>query len=115
MFDVGFTELIVILAIAFLVFGPEKLPEIARTLGQAVAALRRNTDTLRREFHSAVFSEDLKNAVDKPRELVGSFQSSLRKEWGAFEQALHSKPEQSTAPTAAPTIDQKVKDEPEKH
>ncbi len=33
MFDIGFQELVIIFVIALLVFGPEKLPEIGRTLG----------------------------------------------------------------------------------
>ncbi|MDA8169481.1 MAG: Sec-independent protein translocase protein TatB [Nitrospiraceae bacterium] len=41
MFDIGFQELIVIFVIALLVFGPKKLPELARTLGKGMAELKR--------------------------------------------------------------------------
>jgi len=40
MFGIGFSELLVILTVALLVIGPSRLPELARTLGQALAALR---------------------------------------------------------------------------
>lgn len=50
MFGIGIGELIVILIIAFVVVGPEKLPQIARTLGKGFHELRRATDGLREEI-----------------------------------------------------------------
>ena len=41
MFDIGFQELVVIFVIALLVFGPERLPEISKTLGKWVIEIRR--------------------------------------------------------------------------
>lgn len=40
MFDIGFQELIIIFLVALFVFGPERLPEVARTLGKWVMAIR---------------------------------------------------------------------------
>ena len=41
MFDIGFQELIIIFVVALLVFGPKKLPELAKTLGKWVAEIKR--------------------------------------------------------------------------
>jgi len=53
MFGIGMTELIVILAIALIVLGPKRLPEIARSLGRGIAEFRRASMDLRREFMDA--------------------------------------------------------------
>lgn len=54
MFDVGLSELIVILIVALLLFGPSKLPEIAKSLGRAFNEFRRMAedvkDTMREEM-----------------------------------------------------------------
>lgn len=41
MFDIGFQELVIIFVVALLVFGPERLPEVGKTLARWVVELRR--------------------------------------------------------------------------
>jgi len=52
MLDIGFSELLIILAVALIVLGPQKLPELARSLGRGMAELRRASDDLRRSVLS---------------------------------------------------------------
>ena len=50
MFGLGFSEVLIIMLVALIVFGPKKLPEVARTLGRTVGNLRRAMDDLREEI-----------------------------------------------------------------
>jgi TatA/E family protein of Tat protein translocase len=50
MFGIGMPELLLILALALIVLGPKKLPELARALGKGMAEFRKATDELKNEF-----------------------------------------------------------------
>jgi Tat protein translocase TatB subunit len=49
-FNIGMTELLVILVVGLLVLGPKRLPELARSLGRGLAEFRRASTDMRREF-----------------------------------------------------------------
>ncbi|ODA41999.1 twin-arginine translocase TatA/TatE family subunit [Desulfosporosinus sp. BG] len=68
----GLTEIILILVIALILFGPEDLPDIARTLGKVVFEIRKATNELTKEFQSS---------LDTPANVLNK----------AFEQTISSK------------------------
>ena len=51
-------EILMVAAIALIVFGPERLPDIARSAGRGLAQLRRVATEVRSEFESEVLVED---------------------------------------------------------
>lgn len=53
MFGIGTGELLVLLVLALLVLGPERMPRLARDIGKTVGDLRRTSDDLRQEFLNA--------------------------------------------------------------
>ena len=50
----GFTEIILIMAIALILFGPEDLPDIARTIGKIIFEVRKATQDLSKEFKNSM-------------------------------------------------------------
>lgn len=58
MFSGGFVEIGFILFIAFLLFGPQKLPEIARTLGKGLGELRRASNELKSSLEQEIANLD---------------------------------------------------------
>lgn len=71
-FNVGLPEMLVILVIALIVFGPRKLPEIGGAVGKAMREFRRAsselTDELAREVEVEKAQERTKSAESRPRE-----------------------------------------------
>ena len=53
MFGIGTGELLLLLVIALIVLGPERMPKLARDLGRALAEFRKTSDELRTEFLNA--------------------------------------------------------------
>ena len=74
MFGLGFTEIIVVLVVCLLVFGPERLPELSRTLGRAMGQLRRASDEFRREVVFPSLHEEARSL----RADFGELQADLR-------------------------------------
>jgi Tat protein translocase TatB subunit len=65
MFGLGFGEVLLILAVALIVVGPKKLPDLARGIARGLAEFRRATDdiqrTVQRELHAPIRDDFLKD------------------------------------------------------
>ena len=59
MFDVSFSELLVIAVVALLVIGPEKLPKVARTVGMFTGRMQRYMAQVKEEVNREMRFEEL--------------------------------------------------------
>jgi sec-independent protein translocase protein TatB len=78
MFDVGFSELLVIAVVALLVLGPERLPKAARFAGLWVRRARSHWNSVKAEFENELAAEDLQRTLRETREALASAESQLR-------------------------------------
>lgn len=66
MFDIGFSELLLVGVLALLVLGPERLPKAARTVGLIVGKIKRSVSGLQEELERQVRAEELKEKLKDP-------------------------------------------------
>ncbi len=59
MFDIGFSELFMILVIALIVIGPERLPAFAKKIGRYVSKAKKTFENVKREVQSELETEEL--------------------------------------------------------
>ena len=57
-FGIGIWELLILLLVLLLVFGPKRLPEVGRTIGKGMAQFRKATTDLRRTIETEIALED---------------------------------------------------------
>ncbi len=60
-FGIGGGEIVLILIVALLIWGPKRLPEIARTLGKTVNALKKQTNDLTSQITREIDTENIKS------------------------------------------------------
>ncbi|ERN40968.1 twin arginine-targeting protein translocase, TatA/E family [Rubidibacter lacunae KORDI 51-2] len=77
-FGIGLPEMVLILAIALLVFGPKKLPEIGRSLGKAIRGFQDASKEFENEFKRE--SQELEEAVKMSARLEASEATSVSPE-----------------------------------
>jgi|WetSurSiteA1Bulk_404760.scaffolds.fasta_scaffold325175_1 sec-independent protein translocase protein TatA len=59
--NIGFPELLFILVIALLVFGPKKLPEVGKSIGKAVREFRRTSDEIKSRIEEEIRVSEFKD------------------------------------------------------
>lgn len=89
MFDIGFSELLVIGLVALVVIGPEKLPRVARTLGHLAGKLQRYVSDVKADIGREMELEDLRKMRDSMQEAASEFQSTVQAEFSKTETDLN--------------------------
>lgn len=102
MFDVGFSELIVIAMVALVVIGPERMPGVARTVGALVGRAQRYFNQLKAEIESEVDLEEFNRIKSTFYDAAKSIEHSVSQVKEEFDVAAESLNESITAQTETP-------------
>ena len=78
MFDIGFSELLVIALVALVVLGPERLPKAARFAGLWVRRARAQWYSVKSELERELAAEDLKRSLHETQAAMREAQAALR-------------------------------------
>lgn len=76
MFDIGFTELMLLGVVALLVLGPERLPAAARTAGVLLRRARNSYQSLKNDIERELAAEEMRSNVKAMREPLQSIQDT---------------------------------------
>jgi sec-independent protein translocase protein TatB len=108
MFDVGFSELIVIALVALIVIGPERLPRVARTLGALLGRAQRYVNDVKSDIQREVDLDELKSirstfqdAAKSVEQSVSQVGEELQAAGESLNQSFSGTPENQAEPTSA--------------
>jgi len=90
MFDIGFSELMLVAVVALVVIGPERLPAVARTVGHLFGRLQRYVNDVKADISREIELDELKKFKDQFEEAAQSVESSVRSEVEGAEATLSS-------------------------
>ncbi len=86
MFDMGFTELMLIGIVALVVIGPERLPGVARTAGKYVGRLKRFMTTVKADVEQELRADELRQILSDQQKELDSLKDSITEAGRGVEQ-----------------------------
>jgi len=89
MFDIGFSELFIIMLVGLLVIGPERLPKVARTLGALFGRLQRYVNDVKADISREVELDELRKMKTEFEDAARSVEKSVSDELRGTEDALN--------------------------
>ena len=89
MFDIGFSELVVIAVVALVVIGPERLPKVARTAGHLLGRLQRYVNDVKSDINREMQLDELKKLQAEVQESACGIERSVSAEMHSAQQSLN--------------------------
>lgn len=89
MFDIGFSEMLVIAVVALIVIGPERLPKVARTLGLLFGRMQRYVNDVKSDISREMELDELRKLQTTVEEAARAIETSVTKEVASAETALN--------------------------
>ena len=88
MFDVGFSELVVIGIVALVVIGPERLPKVARMAGHLLGRMQRYVNDVKADINREIQLDELKKLQADVQDTARNLEMNIRGEMQAVETAV---------------------------
>lgn len=109
MFDIGFSELLLIAVVALVVIGPEKLPRVARTVGHLLGRMQRYVNDVKADINREMALDDLRKLQASMQDTMQSVEQSVNEEMRSAEDQLNRITTEAEAavkgPATEPTAD----------
>ena len=111
MFDIAFSEIVVIAVVALIVIGPERLPKVARTLGHMFGRLQRYVNDVKADINREMELDELRKLKSEVQAAASEFESSINKAAQEVDSGVRSvetelneagRPPSEAAPAVAP-------------
>jgi sec-independent protein translocase protein TatB len=90
MFDIGFSEMVIIAVLALVVIGPERLPRVARTVGHLLGRLQRYVSDVKADIGREMELEELRKMKDSVQQTASDIENSVQSELGKTESELNA-------------------------
>lgn len=101
MFDISFTEILVIGVVALIVIGPERLPGVARTLGHLFGRAQRYVNDVKHDIQREMELEELKRFKASVEGTAHSIETTVRTEIRQFQEAVDATETSSSTSTVS--------------
>lgn len=88
MFDIGFSELLLIGIVALVVIGPERLPKVARTAGHLFGRMQRYVSDVKADINREIQLDELKKMQEEMHASVNSIENAVKRDMQAGGEAL---------------------------
>jgi sec-independent protein translocase protein TatB len=85
MFDIGFSEMIVIAVIALIVLGPEKLPRVARTAGHLLGRMQRYVNDVKADINREIELDELRKLQKEMQNTANTIEQTVKGEISAVQ------------------------------
>ena len=102
MFDISFTEIMVISVVALIVVGPERLPKLARTLGYLLGRVRHYVGGVKNDIQREMEAEELNELHASVKKAAHTIENSVREEVNELEAAGNINTSTTITPVSQP-------------
>ena len=99
MFDVAFSEMVVIAVVALVVIGPEKLPKVARTLGLLAGRMQRYVGAVKADIEREMRVEELRKLEQDAQHIGGIIEAEVKNEVLQIDATLNASAQEFPLPT----------------